>query len=333
MVEVATINNKVQIGSESTTGTSVAANKQVNCWSWSVGIQADSKQYTGTGRKYPSSVVENKEWSAGTVDGPLDFNALIYPGCGALGNVSAVAHGSSATAKDWIWTPPLTGNASPKTFTIEQGDAVRAHKFTYGLFTSFNYKISRDEATCNFDYIGQLMSDGITMTASPTAIALSPMAAKQFNVYMDSTSGGLGTTQLTRVVSVEFAMSNIYNPAWFINRSQSSWTTHIDTMPTTSFKIIVEADATGMSPLSSLQAGTTQYIRVEAIGAQIASDGPGAVNATFWHDMAIKFTKPNPWQDSNGIFALEWDAIVVEDTAWGSGTAQKVTLTNLLTAL
>jgi hypothetical protein len=333
MAEVATINQKVQVGVETTSGTSVAASKQVNCFTWAMGVEADTKFYMGTGRKYASTAVENKEWASGTLDGPLDFNALIYPLNGAMGGISAATHGTSATAKDWIFTPPLTGNAAPKTFTIEQGDAVRAHKFSYGLFTSFNYKGTRDEFTCNADLIGQLVTDGITMTASPTAVALSPMASKLFSVWIDPTSGALGTTQFTRIISVDYSFANIYTPAWFINRSVTSWATHIDTAPTCTLKIMMEADAAGMGLLTSLQAGTTQYVRIQAVGAQIAADGPGSVLATFTHDMAVKFQKPTRWQDQNGIFAIEWDAQIVEDTAWGSGTAQTFTLTNLLTAL
>src|SRR6266487_4168456 len=128
MPEVSSINQKVQWGAESTSGTSVAANKRLNCYTVSLGVEADTKFYTGTGRKYPSTAVENKEWSSGSLDGPMDFNGLIYILNGAMGSVSAVAHGTSATAKDWIFNPPLTGNASPKTYTVEQGDSVRAHK-------------------------------------------------------------------------------------------------------------------------------------------------------------------------------------------------------------
>jgi hypothetical protein len=331
--ERSTINQTTQVGVESTSGTSVAANKLLTALNFSFGIEADSKSYRASGRKYSSIVVENKEWSSGSMDGPVDFNAIIYALSGVMGSVSPVANGASATAKNWIFTPPVSGNASPKTYTFEQGDSVRAQKFSYGLFTGFGYKGTRDEFTMTGDLIGQLTTDGITKTASPTAIALAPSSANQWNVWMDSTSGALGTTQLTRPVSVEFSMSDVYGPAWFINRSVTSWVTHIDKAPSCTFKMMVEADAAGMGPLTDLRAGSTKYIRVESQGAQIASDGPGAIYNVFKHDMALKFMKPSKWEDSDGIFAITWECELVEDSAWGSGKAQELTITNLITAL
>jgi len=331
--ETATINVNTQIGVESTPGTSVAANKLLRWGEWKTGIETEVKTYRGTGRKYAISSALNKEWTSGSVEGPLDYNALIYPLNGALGTGVIAAALASVTAKTHTFTPPISGNTTLKTFTMEQGDSVRAHKCTYGLFNGWGYKGSRDEFTFNADYIGQLTTDGITMTGSPTAIALAPSTGNQYNLWMDTTSGALGTTQLTRPVSVEFSMSDIYGPAWFINRSMTSWTTHIDLAPKTSFKFKVEADAAGMGPLVNIRAGDTRYLRLEAQGNQIAADGPGAIFNTFSHDMAVKFIKVSPWDDEDGIYVIEWECQLIEDPAWSTGLAQKVILTNSLTAL
>jgi hypothetical protein len=329
-----TINQNTQIGVESTAGTSVPANKLLRWGNWKFGIEAEVKTYRGTGRKYAVSSALNKEWSSGSVDGPLDFNALIYPLNGAMGTGTIAVSGTSATAKTHTFIPPISGNTSNKTYSFENGEtATRAQKFAYGLFTKFGYKGTRDEFTCSAALIGQLTSDNITMTASPTTIALAPSSANQWNVWMDATSAGLGTTQLVNVADIEFEMSDIYGPAWFINRSASSWTAHIDKPPKATFKITQEADASGMLPLASMRAGTTQYIRAEAQGNQIASDGPGAVYNGFVHDMAVKFVKPTEWKDQDGIYAITWECEIIEDSAWGSGQAQKLVITNLLTAL
>jgi hypothetical protein len=423
MADRASINQKVQIAVETTSGTAVPANRSLNWGTIQLGIESDIKQYLATGHKYTSIQVENMEWTSGSMDGPLDFNASVYPLSGAMGSTSPVASGASTLAKDWIFTPPITGNASPKTFTIEQGDAVRAHKLAYGLFTQWGYKGTRKDFTTSTKLVGQLLTDGITMTSSPTSIALAPMVAKQFNVFLDTTQAGLGTTKLTRVLSVEFNMDNIYNPAWFINRSDPSWSTHIDTEPKTSFKLMLEADATGMGLLTPVRDGSTRYIRVEAQGALldniqtvtlgspsagtftltykgqttsalafnaaasavqtafVALSTVGSGNATvsgsaggpysitfptsgtlsqdttaitgsgasltggtfaitqsqvynaFKHDIAVKIGKPAPWSDSDGVFAIEYECVVVEDASWGSGTAHQITLTNLLTSL
>jgi hypothetical protein len=53
----------------------------------------------------------------------------------------------------------------------------------------------------------------------------------------------------------------------------------------------------------------------------------------FQHDMALKFDKPDKWGDVDGVWAIKWPAKIVKDASWGSGTAHKVTLTNLITVL
>jgi hypothetical protein len=330
-----TINQNTQIVAEATPGTILPATRLLRWGNWKFGIEAETKMYRGTGRKYAVSSALNKEWSKGSVDGPLDFNAAIYPLNGAMGTGTIAASGTSATAKTHTFIPPISGNTSNKTFSIENGEtATRAQKFAYGLFTKFGYKGTRSEFTCNAELIGQLTSDNITMTtAGLTTIALAPSSGNQWNVWMDATSAGLGTTQLVNVVDIEFDMSDIYGPAWFINRSMPSWTAHIDKPPKTTFKITQEADANGMLPLADMRAGTTKYIRAEAQGNQIAADGPGAVYNSFVHDMAVKFTKPTEYKDADGIYAIGWECEIIEDSAWGSGQAQKLVITNLLTAL
>src|SRR6266568_4335016 len=177
--ERSSVNQRIQIGPESTSslGTPVAANKILQNYTFQFGVDADVAFYTATGRKYPSVQEENKEWTDGSMTGTLDYNSVIYPLASAMGSVSPVAHGSSSTAKDWIFVPPLTGSVVPQTYSFEQGDSVRAHKLAYGLFTQWGYKGDRSKFETSGKIIGQLLSDGITMTSSPTSVALAPVVA------------------------------------------------------------------------------------------------------------------------------------------------------------
>ena len=422
--EVSSINQRIQVGAESTSalGTAVAAGKLLECFDIVFGIVPEVKFYRPTGHKYPSVQEENQEWGEGTLGGILDYNGVIYPLAGVMGSVSPVTHGVSATAKDWIFVPPILGSIVPQTYTFQQGDAVRARQFAYGLFTEFAYKGTRKEFTNNGKLLAQAISDGITLTASPTAVALAPVVAKQVNVYLDTTSAGIGTTQLLRTLSLDYMMTGVYGPFWPLNRSNISYTGHVDLEPKTTIKIMEEANAEGMAMLGYLQTGTTYYMRVQALGLVIdnlqtvslgapsagtftltykaqttatiafnataaavqsalaalssipagtvavtgSAGGPYNVvfsgslaqdttamtgsgtgltggtflitqnqtNNTFQHDMAVKFGKPTPFKDDSGIFAIEWEATIVEDPNWGaSGTSQKLTVTNLITAL
>lgn len=267
--ERTTINQRVQIGAESTTalGTNVPAGKLLECFDWVFGVEADVNLYRPTGHKYENVQEENTEWASCTVGGNLDYNGVIYPLASVMGSAAPVAHGSSATAKDWVFTPPTSGSIVPQTYSIEQGDSVYAHKVSYGLFTDVGYKGTRKDFTISGKLMSQPLQTAITLTSSPTPIAIAPVVAKQVNVYLDTTSAGLGTTLLTRVLSVDFAMGNTYGPLWVLNRATTSYTAHVDTAPSAKFKLKVEADTNGMALLPGyLQSGNTAYVRVQAQG-------------------------------------------------------------------
>src|SRR5258708_26468900 len=420
--ERTSINQKVQLGVESLTalGTPVAANKLIEAWDWTFAINADVTAYGATGRKYDLVQEENTEWVDIAVGGPLDYNNTPYLLAGAMGSVAPASHGSSSVAKDWIYNPPVSGSIVPQTFTLQQGDAVRAHQTAYRLINSFGYVLTRKEAKLTAKGITQPISDGITPTSSPTAVALAPVLGKQINIYLDSTSAGLGTTQLLKTLQFDFTFDGVYGPFWPINRSNVGFTAHVDLKPKTTCKLKLEADAAGMAMLPYLQQGTTYWLRVNAQGividnnqtvtlgakssgtftltykgqttttiaynaassavqtAFLALSTVGAGNATvsgsaggpytiafigalatdttavtgtftalttpgnasitqtqaynaFQHDMAVKFGKPTAFSDDSGIFAIEWEGLIVEDPTWGK--AQTVTLTNLITAL
>ena len=288
--EQSTINQKLQFGAESTSalGTNVAAGKLLLCYDLQWGPMADIKMYEGTGRKYPATQIENSEWVEGTLGGTLDYNGIIYLLASTMGSVSPVAHGASTTAKDWVFTPPLTGSIVPQTYTIEQGDPnVRARKVNYGVFTEYTFKGDRQTGiTIGGKLLSQALQDGITMTSSPTTVALAPVAGKHINIFLDPTSAALGTTQLLKVLSLDYAFTGVYGPFFPFNRANLGWTAHVDLNPGCVIKVLIEADSTGMTPLTQMQTGSTQFLRIQAQGLiidnlQTVTIGGGATGGTF----------------------------------------------------
>jgi hypothetical protein len=287
--EVQAINQRLQFGLEVTPGVNVAATKLLQAFDLTMGSMADVSEFFPTGRKYAGIVIENAEWVEGTfVDSPLDYNNVVYLISGVAGAPTIGAHGASATAKDWTWTPPLTGSVQPQTYTIEQGDtATRAHKVNYGLVSEFAYKGDRKTGIKKGGkLLAQALQTNITMTGGPTAVALAPSAGKHFNVYLDSTSAGLGTTQLLRVLNIDYAFANIYGMFFALNRAQLGFTAHVDLKPKTTMKLMLEADATGDAQLVALQSGATQFLRIQGQGLiidnlQTVTIGGGATGGTF----------------------------------------------------
>src|SRR5260370_26501367 len=192
--ERSSINQTLQFGLEATPGVNVAATKLIQCYGIVFAPMADTAQFEATGRKYPTIVIENSEWVEGTLTGVLDYNGIVYALSGVCGAATSIAaHGASATAKDWTFVPPLTGSVQPQTYTIEQGEnnaggnAIYNHKVNYGLISEFSYKGDRKAGfTVSGKILAQALQRAITMTATPTAVALQPSAGKHFNFYLRS---------------------------------------------------------------------------------------------------------------------------------------------------
>lgn len=331
----AAVNQKTQIAVETTPGTAVPANKLLNAFTWTLGLKPTTKQFRGTGRQYPSASALLMEQSTGKIAGPGDFAELVYPFSSLWGSGAPALHSPSTTAYDWIWTPSLTASyaASAKTFTVEQGDVIDAEKYAFCIFTGINYSFTRkQEVTIGGELMAQTFTDAITMTASPTAVQQIPMTGAQANVYLDATSAGIGGTQLLDVLKFEYKASDYYDGYWPINRAAASYSNIFDKEKKHEVTLTVQANATGVGYKASyLETGSKVYLRVNITGPLI--DVANSVAATMIHDMACVVSNMAEFSDEDGVYAVQYTLTLVEDTAWSSGTAQKITLTNLVSAL
>jgi len=331
----ASVNQQVQIGPEVTPGTAVAAGKLLVAFSWTMGLKVTTKQFRGTGRQYASASAVLTEMSAGKIAGPGDFAQLVYPLSSLWGSATPTLHSPSTTAYDWIWTPPLTGSyaANAKTYTVQVGDSVDAEQYAYVCFTGFGYSFDRkQEVAIDCDLLSQTFTDGITMTATPTEVEQSPMAGAQFNVYLDTTSAGIGTTLLTDPLKVDYKASGYYDPYWPINRAAQSFTSLVDKEKKHELKLALQANSTGIAVKGNyLETGDRAYVRVSGQGSVI--DSGNSIHASMQHDMAVFCSEVAEFSDVDGVYAVEYTFQVAEDSAWASGTAQKMTLTNLVATL
>jgi hypothetical protein len=325
-----TVNQNTQIGFETTPGTIVPANRLLEMYTVKFGVKADVKTFRAQGRKYPSVAVENTEMTEGTFSGELDYNGIVYLIHALIAPITLTLHAPSATVSDWgPISPALSGNYGPKTFSIEHGDSIRAEKAGYGLFTGLTYKIVRKEALAiEAPFMAQQITDGITLTASPTIVALQPSVGKHYNIYIDPTSAAIGTTLLLNPMELEYNSSDYYTQFWPIVRANASWISQIDQAPKVEVKLTIEADTVGMSFLTQLQTGAYLYMRVDAVGPII--DIPNSINASFRHDMALKVTNIQDFADKDGVYSTQFTFVLAEDSGWSGGTAEKFSGTTLL---
>lgn len=329
MPERASIFQTVQIGVESTPGTGVAASKKLPALTISPAVKVETNRYRAMGNKFPTVVVPGKEWVTAGLSGPITYNELVYLLSSVLGYAAPAQQGATA-AYLWTHAPSSVAADTVKTFTVEQGSAERAHKFAYGLVTALELAFNRDSCEISGgEMLGAALQDGITMTATPTEIALTPVLPTQVDVYLADTQAGLaGAAALERVLEVSWAIRNRFSPLFpLTTASGTSFATWVESEPELECKLKMEADAAGMALLTNLRAGSSKFLRIKAVGALIAS----TYYYTLLIDTALKVVDVSEFRDEDGVFAIEWTLGGFHDATWGKAT--QVQVTNVLTAL
>lgn len=324
MAERASVFQQVQVGKEApgTPGTLVAASKLLTSMDIQPAADLNVDFFRPQGNKYSTVAASGKDFVTARVVGKPTFTEMAYILSGLFG--AATITGPNADgAYTHVYSPAASAADAFSTLTVERGSAVAAERFTYGLFTSMGLTFDRDRADLQGTMLGQAQTTGITLTATPTAIALVPMLPKQFDVFVDTTSGGLGTTKLGRLLQGNLQFGDKYQALWTVDSSQASFVQVIEQSPNARMRLLVEADTAGMAFLATARAGTTQFMRIKASGPLIA----GATSYSWQLDMAIKFARPDAYEDSNGVYAIGLNAMVVFDSTWNKALTSTLVTT------
>jgi DUF971 family protein len=329
MPERATLTQGVQLGVESTPGTSVAANKKLQSTSIETKVMAEINSFRPMGTKYATTEILGKEWSEFEIEGQGSYQDTSYLLASCLAYAAPVEIATSG-AYTWTFAPSSTAEDTVKTYTVEHGSAVRAHKLTNALITEIEYDFTRDGVEVSGSGIGQRVEDGITLTATPDTVAEKPMLPTDVDVYIDSTSAGLGGTKLTRAMNVNVKVSDRFGPVWVLNSANSSFVSTIETEPSAEITVMVEADTQGMGLLTDMRSTATKFLRVSATSADNAGNS-GTNKYKFEWDAAVKVKEVGDFSDEDGIYAIEWTFDMVHDPTWGK--AYTVSCVNSLTDL
>jgi len=338
MAERQSVAQVQQIGREAVPGTPVPATKRLGSLSLSPGISTETGMFRPSGLKFATVQALNQEWVEGDLEGQPTYDEVVYPLSGALGQPvsSAILDGANPTsAFQHVFTPSSSAADNPFTFTLEQGqEGVQAEQFSHILFTGFSLDISRSEVSMGGGFIGKKAATGFNPTDGLAIPAdLRPILPGHFSVYAADTAAELDTgTKLLRVISAAPEVSDRYNPAWFVNAAEESFTTWTENAdgPTAESGMTLEADANGMAYLDRLRSGETFFLRLEALGAELDA-GVADTRLRFTWDMAVKAREVDTWSDEDGIWAIPFTFQMVHDPTWGKAT--QVTVVNTLAAL
>jgi hypothetical protein len=228
--------------------------------------------------------------------------------------------GTPSGAYRWTFESNTFGDDAPKTFTVEQGSAFRAHRVANCILTELSMEWSREEISLGGSWLAKALEDGITLTASPTSLPQIPVKPADLSVYLDTTSAGLGTTKLLRALKGEFSISDRYNPLWVVDAAQPSFVATVEGEPTVEFKMTQMADAAGMASLLSMRGGTTAFLRLQAKGPKIYTGSATPIGDQYHMltiDIAGQVSDVSSFDDEDGVYAIEWTFGAVHDSTWG----------------
>jgi len=316
----ATLQQVVQIGVETTPGTAVAANKLLQAVEIAPGIKANVQSFRPRGAKFPTVAALGRNWTEAKIGGQAVYTDIVYLLAGILAYQAPTQQGTSQAYK-WTFTPDQSAADTIKTFTIEHGSAVRAGKFSYGLVNSFGLKFDRSQAEFSGSMLGQNYQDGISLTTSPTAIEPVPILPMHIDVFLDDSAAEIGTTKIEMEnLQGSFEISDRFGAVWPINSSLSSFGAHVETVPKTTLKLFLAANAIGMSPLAAMQNGDKRWIRIKATGPVADT----TYNYSFQLDICGTVTEVGEFSDQDGVYALEWTFQATYDAAWGKALSCEV---------
>lgn len=327
MPERSALTQGVQVGVESTPGTAVAANKSLSTIGIEPAVSVDMQTFRPMGQKFAGIITPGKEWVEADLSGRGSYSELIYLLSSLLTTTTPTT--LDTTARKWTFTPAAKAEDTVKTLTVEQGGSVRAHKFAYGLCTELSLDFTRDGVEVGGAMIGQALTDNITLTPAPTAVEEAIILPTHVDVYIDPTSGALGTTKLLRVLGVNWSLGDRFNPVWVLNSAQPSFVAHVEAELSSEITLTLEADAQAMALLTTMRAGATQFLRIKATDTRNAGAATEKYSLTL--DQAVKVSDVGDFSDEDGVYAIELTFSVVYDATWTK--ALEVAAVNKLTAL
>jgi hypothetical protein len=330
MAERATVNQSVQIGVETTPGTAVPANKLLSGLAIELLMKSNSKAYRPTGQKMTRLAVLEREWTEGTYSGPATFNELTYIDASIIRKVTPTTPSGGTLSRLWTFDWNNFDADLLAAYTIEQGGSVRAQKAAGCQFMDRTFKVDRKAGVdVNGKILGKVFTDGITMTATPAELALVPITPSMYDVFLDTTGAGLGTTKMLRFMGLTWTIASRVAGNWPLDSAQPSWAAAVESEGVKiTGQFSVQADATGMAMLTQARAGLTKFLRLIATGPVIEA----AIHYVHQLDLAFQIMNPiQSFKNDDGSYDAVFDFETVYDPTWGYGFRELVT--NTVTAL
>lgn len=330
MATRASVFQGIQLGVEVTPGTAVAANRRLPGMTIQPGPRLEIMQHRPAGSKYLGLTAAGKDHSEARVGGIATYDELLYGFSSAIDAATITTPVGATLARNWQFVSANNAPDAGVSYTIQQGASDRAHRVAGALFRDFGITMDRNAVNLTGQIIARKLNDGITLTADPTLIEARPVLPAQIDVFADPDDyEELGTTKLRKVLRASWQVTGRYGPVWALDTDEESWVDHVELEPTVELKILIAAEAVGMSFLEGARANDRYMMRLraQAPADSIETDSRHALLI----DQSAEVVNVAEFSDADGVFAIEYTFGAVQDAAWAK--AFEINIVTARTAL
>lgn len=310
-------NQNWQIGQETSAGGGGGAGHKLLSFAVVPTHKLNVAKFKAPGHHNNTETALEQQWFETAINGDMSFTEVLWLIEAMYGAGTKTTPGGATLARQRVYTPPLTGAVTPKTFETQWGDSNDVKQALYNLIKDMTFKFDR-AAGMSVSGAGYsaLQSHGGSFTATPTALANKPMSGSMLNFYFDTTGAGIGgTQQQLSFQSATVEVKGLYDVYWDSDRSQPTWATHVNDTPTTTVKVDLNENDNTRTLVSNLLLNQTYFLRIDVQDA--ANSIETNERYTFQWDLALRLTDLAPYGTKQKVLYREATFELIEDATWG----------------
>lgn len=249
-----------QLGKETTFGTLVAASKKIN--TITQGLPQSRIPITAikpTGNFFDCGVSLGKIHSELRLEGSLGYIAALYLMSGHFTVPSFVSNVAT-------FQPANTTSNPVNFFTVEYGPSGSslASRVVSAHVPDISMRFDLQNPTLQGRMVGKSLSDGITLTASPTEHPCTVVSPTDWKVLIGANVAGL--TTIARVTAAEFSSSGRWSPQFYADQTTVPAEMR-EGSPEISLRFTANEDSVMQAFNTQLFAGTTYCMRIACANA------------------------------------------------------------------
>jgi hypothetical protein len=230
---------------------------------------------------------------------------------------------AASAARRWYFLPSMTAADSVKNFTLEKGSGSNGGKCPWFQVTDLALDFAMKGCDLKLEGFGQEYTDGITMTADPTDIAVAAVSPDNVDIYVGDSI--LGLTNIGAFKG-SWSLKDRMKPVFKLDADEPSYSDTVEAKFQQNAQIVLEQASTANGFMTDLRNKTTKYCRIVATGGSIESGYVYRIQITF----PFKFRNPKRG-DNEGVYSGTYDLEPIYNSTFGGSI--EIVVENALTAL